>query len=125
MTYYSRCQTVRMRSLSLYLSTCSGEGVDFDDVPSGNIIRYDSKLFVCQPQKPGITQQLPLVIFAETQSVKEQSQSGRADLNRKDKDTIKGGSRRAEKSSKVLMMMKAAKLGWAGAGAGKKTAQGQ
>ena len=33
--------------------------------------------------------------------------------------TIKGGSRRAEKSRKVLMM-KAAKLGWAGAGAGKK-----
>ena len=33
--------------------------------------------------------------------------------------TIKGGSRRAEKSHKVLMMMKAAKLGWAGAGAGK------
>ena len=32
--------------------------------------------------------------------------------------TIKGGSRRAEKSCKVLMMMKAAKLGWAGAGAG-------
>ena len=30
--------------------------------------------------------------------------------------TIKGGSRRAEKSCKVLMMMKAAKLGWAGAG---------
>ena len=35
-------------------------------------------------------------------------------------DTIKGASRRAEKSRKVLMMMKAAKLGWAGAGAGKK-----
>ena len=34
--------------------------------------------------------------------------------------TIKGGSRRAEKIGKVLMMMKAAKLGWAGAGAGKK-----
>ena len=33
---------------------------------------------------------------------------------------IKGGSRRAEKSRKVLMRMKAAKLGWAGAGAGKK-----
>ena len=34
-------------------------------------------------------------------------------------DTIKGGSRRAEKSRKVLMMMmKAAKLGWAGPGAG-------
>ncbi len=32
--------------------------------------------------------------------------------------TIKGGSRRAEKSCKVLMMMKAAKLGWAGSGAG-------
>ena len=33
--------------------------------------------------------------------------------------TIKGGSRRAEKSRKVLMMMmKAAKLGWAGPGAG-------
>ena len=29
--------------------------------------------------------------------------------------TSKGGSRRAEKSRKVLMMMKAAKLGWAGA----------
>ena len=37
----------------------------------------------------------------------------------KDNFTIKGGSRRAEKSRKVLMMMKAAKLGWAGAGAGK------
>ena len=35
-------------------------------------------------------------------------------------NTIKGGSRRAEKSRKVLMMMKAAKLGCAGAGAGKK-----
>ena len=34
-------------------------------------------------------------------------------------NTIKGGSRRAEKSRKVLMMMmKAAKLGWAGPGAG-------
>jgi len=33
-------------------------------------------------------------------------------------NTIKGGSRRAEKSRKVLMMMKAAKLGWAGSGAG-------
>ena len=34
-----------------------------------------------------------------------------------DVDTIKGGSRRTEKSRKVLMMMmKAAKLGWAGAG---------
>ena len=32
--------------------------------------------------------------------------------------TIKGGYRRAEKSRKVLMMMKAAKLGWAGSGAG-------
>ena len=34
--------------------------------------------------------------------------------------TIKGGSRRAEKSRKVLMMMmmKAGKLGWAGPGAG-------
>ena len=32
--------------------------------------------------------------------------------------TIKGGSRRAEKSRKVLMMMKVAKLGWAGSGAG-------
>ena len=32
--------------------------------------------------------------------------------------TIKGGSRRAEKSRKALMMMKAAKLGWAGSGAG-------
>ena len=32
--------------------------------------------------------------------------------------TIKGGSRRAEKSRKVLMMMKAAKLGRAGSGAG-------
>ena len=33
--------------------------------------------------------------------------------------TIKGGSRRADKSDKVLMMMmKAAKLGWAGPGAG-------
>ena len=35
------------------------------------------------------------------------------------KDTIKGGSRRAEKSRKVqMMMMKAVKLGWAGPGAG-------
>ena len=34
--------------------------------------------------------------------------------------TIKGGYRRAEKSRKVQMMMKAAKLGWAGVGAGKK-----
>ena len=32
--------------------------------------------------------------------------------------TIKGGYRRAEKSCKVLMMMKAAKLGLAGPGAG-------
>ena len=32
--------------------------------------------------------------------------------------TIKGGSRRAEKSRKVLMMMKAAKLEWAGSEAG-------
>ncbi len=32
---------------------------------------------------------------------------------------LKGGSRRAEKSSKVPMMMTAAKLGWAGPGAGK------
>ena len=33
--------------------------------------------------------------------------------------TIKGGCRRAKKSRKVLMMMmKAAKLGWAGPGAG-------
>ena len=31
--------------------------------------------------------------------------------------TIKGGSRRAEKSREVLMMKKAAKLGWAGSGA--------
>ena len=37
--------------------------------------------------------------------------------------TIKGGSRRAENSRKVLMMMKAAKLGWAGAGAGKEQGQ--
>ena len=35
------------------------------------------------------------------------------------KSTIKGGCRRAEKSRKVLMMMmKVAKLGWAGPGAG-------
>ena len=33
---------------------------------------------------------------------------------------IKGGSRRAEKSCKVLMMMMTAKLGWAGPGAGQK-----
>ena len=32
--------------------------------------------------------------------------------------TIKGGSRHAEKSRKVLLMIKAAKLGWAGPGAG-------
>ena len=32
--------------------------------------------------------------------------------------TIKGGSRRAEKSRKVRMMMKAEKLGWAESGAG-------
>jgi len=36
--------------------------------------------------------------------------------------TIKGGSRRAEKSRKELMMMKAAKLGWAGSGAGQEQA---
>ena len=34
------------------------------------------------------------------------------------KVTIKGGSRRAEKSRKVPMKMKAAKLGWAGPGVG-------
>ena len=33
--------------------------------------------------------------------------------------TITGGFRRAKKSLKVLMMKKAAKLGWAGAEAGK------
>ena len=33
-------------------------------------------------------------------------------------DSIKGGSRRAKKNCKALMMMKAAKLGWAEAGAG-------
>ena len=33
------------------------------------------------------------------------------------KSTIKGGSRRAEQSRKVLMMMMAAKLGWAVSGA--------
>ena len=33
---------------------------------------------------------------------------------------MKGGSRRAEKGCKVLMMMKAVKLVWTGAGAGKK-----
>ena len=37
-------------------------------------------------------------------------------LGANDINTIKGGSRCAEKSCKVLMMMKAAKLGWAGAG---------
>ena len=36
--------------------------------------------------------------------------------------TIKGGSPRAEKSRKVVMMMKAAKLGWAGSGAGQEQA---
>ncbi len=36
--------------------------------------------------------------------------------------TIKGGSRHAEKSCKVLMMMKAAKLGRAGSGAGQEQA---
>ena len=40
--------------------------------------------------------------------------------------TIKGGSRRAEKSHKVLMMMmKAAKLGWAGPGAGQEQTMGR
>ena len=39
-------------------------------------------------------------------------------MNNKVIITIKGGSRRAEQSRKVLMMMKAAKLGWAGSGAG-------
>ena len=39
--------------------------------------------------------------------------------------TIKGGSRRAEKSRKVLMMMKVAKLGWAGAGAELEQEQGR
>ncbi len=34
--------------------------------------------------------------------------------------TIKGNFRPAEKSRKVLMMMKATKLGWAGPGAGQK-----
>ena len=33
-------------------------------------------------------------------------------------NTIKGGYRRAEKGRKVLMMMKVAKLGWPGPGAG-------
>ena len=45
----------------------------------------------------------------------EKQHGGRESQN---KYTIKGGSRRAEKSRKVLMMMKAAKLGWAGSGAG-------
>ena len=40
---------------------------------------------------------------------------GRQELHQ---NTIKGGYRRAEKSRKVLMMMKAAKLWWAGPGAG-------
>ena len=40
-------------------------------------------------------------------------------------NTIKGGSRRSEKSCKVLMVMKAAKLGWAGAGAGLEQEQGR
>ena len=39
--------------------------------------------------------------------------------------TIKGGSSRAEKSCKVLMMMKVVKLGWAGAGAGLGQGQGR
>ena len=39
--------------------------------------------------------------------------------------TIKGGSRHAKKSHEVLMMMKAAQLGWAGARAGKKQEQGR
>ena len=38
---------------------------------------------------------------------------------------MKGGSRRAEKSYKVLMMMKVVKLGWAGAGAGLEQEQGR
>ena len=33
-------------------------------------------------------------------------------------DTMKGGSRRTEKSCKARMMMKDGQLGWAGAGAG-------
>ena len=41
------------------------------------------------------------------------------DLSSESAVTIKGDSRRAKKSRKVLMMMmKAAKLGWAGPGAG-------
>jgi len=40
--------------------------------------------------------------------------------------TIKGGSRRAEKSCKVpMMMMKAAKLGWAGPRAGQEQGWGK
>ena len=39
--------------------------------------------------------------------------------------SIKGRSHHAEKSCKVLMMMKAAKLGWAGAGAGLEQEQGR
>ena len=39
--------------------------------------------------------------------------------------TIKGGSRRDERIRKVLMMMRAAKLGWAGAGAGKERGWGR
>ena len=41
------------------------------------------------------------------------------------KGTMKGGSRRAKKSQKVLMMMQVAKLGWAGIGAGLKQEQGR
>ena len=41
-------------------------------------------------------------------------------VNKHDMNTIKGGYRRAEKSRKVLMMMKASKLDLAGPGAGKK-----
>ena len=57
------------------------------------------------------------IIFFSSLSRIEKILVYRVDLAR---ITIKGGSRRAEKSCKVLMMMKAAKLGWAGAGAGKK-----
>ena len=39
--------------------------------------------------------------------------------------TIIGGYRRAEKSRKVLVMIKAAKLGWAGPGAGKRAGKEQ
>ena len=39
--------------------------------------------------------------------------------------TIKGGSRSAEKSRKVLMMMKAVKLGWVGAGSGQELEPGR